>query len=116
MDIRQQIIDLVSNKKKVIISADAYYFMDWLAIDTSDKDTVRLLVKFNTSAFVVAEPTFGSIQSGTGLQEVIIPYNQIHSVEALDASSTLLNEFKNKYPKAYEKWKNAHHVEGVIIR
>lgn len=115
MTIREQIIDLVKNNKRIIVNTDMYCYLDWLAIDTDDPDTLTLLTKFNTSALIKVDPTFGTLQTGTGLQEVIIPYNQIYMVEALDASSIILKKFKERFPQEYERWQNASHVEGVTV-
>jgi hypothetical protein len=115
MTIREQIIDLVKNNKRIIVNTDMYCYLDWLVIDTDDSDTLTLLTKFNTSALIKVDPTFGTLQTGTGLQEVIIPYNQIYMVEALDASSIILKKFKERFPQEYERWQNANHVEGVTV-
>ena len=113
MTIKDRIIDCVNKKRKFSVMANFYVFNDALAYDISDPDAIHILCKFNTSAFVTAEPTFGSIQSGTGLQEVIIPYNQVVAVTCLDVSDDLLNKFQQEHPADFERWKNAHHVEGI---
>jgi len=115
MDIKAVIKDCYDKKRKFSIMANFYVFNDALAYDVSDPDCVHVLCKFNTSAFVALEPTFGTKVTGTGLQEVIIPYNQVVAVTCLDVSESLLEKFKTENPKAYEYWKNANHVEGVNI-
>ena len=114
--IRSKIRDLVSDgNHKLVLVSDIYVYLDGIIIDPSDDDVVKILCKFNTSAMTNVEPTFGTIQHSTGLQEVIVPYEQIHSVYLLNASENLLNAFRTKYPKLYEKYSTGNKVEGCIV-
>ena len=114
--IRSKIRELNNNpKNKLVIATDIYYFLDNIIIDDSDDDTVHILCKFNTAAMTDVEPTFGTIQHSTGLQEVIIPYEMIHSILLLNPNESLLEQFRTKYPSHYNKWKNGNKVEGCIV-
>ena len=114
MSIKETIADCVANNRKFSVMTNMYVFLDAIVYDIdSDPDAVHILCKFNTAAMTDVEPTFGTIQHSTGLQEVIVPYNQISAVTCLDVSETLLNKFEEKYPKFFEQWKNGNKVEGV---
>ena len=114
MTIKETIADCVAKKRKFSVMTNMYTFLDAIVYDIdSDPDAVHILCKFNTSALTDVEPTFGSIQHSSGLQEVIVPYNQIAAVTCLDVSETLLQKFEETYPAFYEQWKNANKVEGV---
>ena len=114
MTIKDRIIDCVAKKRKFSIMTNMYTFLDAIVYDVeSDPDAVHILCKFNTSAMTDVEPTFGTIQHSTGLQEVIVPYGQIAAVTCLDVSEDLLQKFEETYPAFYEKWKNGNKVEGV---
>lgn len=113
--IRNKIRELNTPNNKLVIATDIYYFLDGIIIDSTDDDVVKILAKFNTSALTDVEPTFGSIQHSSGLQEVIIPYEMIHSVSLLNASDSLMEKFRNTYPSFYEKYKNINKVEGCLV-
>ena len=113
MTIKERIADCINKNRRFSVMANFYTFLDALVYDISDPDALHMLCKFNTSAFVNVEPTFGNIQTGTGLQEIIIPYNQIVAVTCLDVSDDLMDKFRERFPQEYERWKNASHVEGV---
>ena len=113
MNIKQIIADCVQNHRRFAIMVDMYSYHDGLAYDLSDPDAVHMLCKYNNTALIKVEPTFGDIQTGTGLQEVIIPYDRINSVNCLDVSKTLLDKFEEEYPAEFNKWKYGNRVEGV---
>lgn len=113
--IRDKIIDLVSKNQRVALATDMYFYLDYLSIDTSDKDVVRLICKFNTNAHVQIKTTFSTPQHGGGLIEVILPYNKIYSVEALKCSDDLLEKFKREHPDQYHWWSKVNYVEGVFF-
>ena len=114
MTIKETIADCVANNRKFSVMTNMYTFLDAIVYDIeSDEDAVHILCKFNTSAMTNVEPTFGTIQHSTGLQEVIVPYNQIAAVTCLDVSDTLLQKFQETYPEYYEMWANGNKVEGV---
>ena len=113
MTIKDRIADCINNNRRFSVMANFYTFLDALVYDICDPDALHMICKFNTSAMVNVEPTFGSLQTGTGLQEIIIPYNQIVAVTCLDVSNSLMNKFQERFPQEYEKWQNANHVEGV---
>ena len=116
MTIKDRVIDCVAKKRKFSIMTNMYTFLDAIVYDVeSDPDAVHILCKFNTSAMTDVEPTFGTIQHSTGLQEVIIPYSMIWAVEVLDTNENLLELFRTKYPKQYENWSKANHVEGCLV-
>lgn len=113
MTIREKILELEKQKRRFAVMANFYTFLDMLAYDTKDPDNFRMICKFNTNAHTILEPTFGTPQHGTGLQEIIIPYNQVTAVVVMDVSEDLLNKFKKEMPEAYDWWSKVNYVEGV---
>jgi len=116
MDVKSQLSELIKNKKRFTLATEAYFYLDCITADISDDETFSFLCNFVTTAYSKEVPTFGTSDTNTGLQEIIMPYDKVYCIEVFDASSTILEKFKTENPKAYEYWKNANHVEGVIIK
>lgn len=114
MTVKELIAKCIADHRRFAIMVDSYSYHDGLAYDIdTDPDAVHVLCKYNNSALINVEPTFGDMQTGTGLQEVIIPYDKINAVNCLDVSQTLLDKFENQNPIEFNKWKNGNRVEGV---
>ncbi len=113
MTIKEKIQECIDNNRRFSIMVDMYSYQDALVYDTSDPDCIRMLCKYNNTALINVEPTFGNVQTGTGLQEVIIPYDKINAINCLDVSEDLLTKFETKYPELYKVYKNSNKVEGV---
>ncbi|MGL4950081.1 MAG: hypothetical protein ACRC5M_06835 [Anaeroplasmataceae bacterium] len=114
MTIKEKIVDCVKNNRKFSIMINSYVFNDGFCYDvTSDPDMVRFIAKFNISSMTRNEPTFGSAFMNTGIQEIVIPYNQIECITILDVSPDLLAKFKEKYPEAYAALENSNKMDVV---
>ncbi|MGL4950082.1 MAG: hypothetical protein ACRC5M_06840 [Anaeroplasmataceae bacterium] len=110
---RETVLKLLNNNRKFSVQVDKYTFLDMYVGDASDPGLFRFVAKYNNTSLVRFNPTFGNGEN-SGVQEVVIPYNQILSINVLDVAPDLLDDFKKKYPEAYVKWENANKVEYVI--